>query len=250
MSPEDIPFLNLPAPKVVLSYETDNDNDETDNDESSEGPPSASVNSAADGESRRRTPSTAVNAAADRKVDCRRRESPRRSPSAAVNTDGKADRGPPPPQLTLPGGLPKKNTRKRTPSRPDYATFDDAPARRARRQAREVIFAGAVEPFYPGAVAPFFLGVVAPFFRAPLRPFFWAPLRMRLFLCAFAHETFSWAPLHYLFPCSFSYSVITLYFGWKLFYLGDRNRGLLIRDSKAARAFEAKRQRPWQLTFA
>ena len=46
MSP-DILFLNLPTPRVVLSYKTDNDNDKTDNDESSEGL-SAAVNSAAD----------------------------------------------------------------------------------------------------------------------------------------------------------------------------------------------------------
>ena len=47
MLPEDITFLNLPTPKVVLSYETDND--ETEKDEASEGPPSAAVISSADG---------------------------------------------------------------------------------------------------------------------------------------------------------------------------------------------------------
>ena len=68
MSPEDIPFSNLPTPKVVLSYETENDNDKTGNDGASEGPCPPQLTLLPTGKSTK-DPSTAVNAAANRKVD-------------------------------------------------------------------------------------------------------------------------------------------------------------------------------------
>ena len=143
---------------------------------------------------------SAVNATADGKVD--------KGPlSTAGNAGGKADkktpsaavsrqRDSPPPKLTLPPrGLPKNN-----PSCLDDATFNDAPARRKQRQAlqaRDVTFAGAVA-----------LGALASFF-----------------LCAPLHiKRFFWAPLRYLLPCSYSFSVIILYSGWDVFHVGNCNR--------------------------